>query len=151
MTWDEAFRACTKLRVTMVRCYVEQYKGHNAKASHTQHAYHTHIPTLAIGSWKRTSERAKSHEQRPQETWQNHLKVFWILENSWYLNLAASGQFNKNQVSQVIQQFTRHCDLKDGITNDFNCERYQKENKIGSSHVPYDCVAWTVFINLGYT
>jgi hypothetical protein len=35
-----------------------------------------------------------------------------VLENSWYLNTEAPGQFNRNQVSQGTQQFTRQCDLK---------------------------------------
>jgi len=35
-----------------------------------------------------------------------------VLKNSWYLNMGTPGQFKKNQVSHVTQQFTRHCDLK---------------------------------------
>jgi len=35
-----------------------------------------------------------------------------VLENSWYLKTEAPGQFNRNQVSQATQQFTRYCDLK---------------------------------------
>jgi hypothetical protein len=55
-----------------------------------------------------------------------------VLENSWYLNMEAPGQFNRNQVSQATQQFTRHCDLKGCL---FKMElvmtptdRFQKEN-----------------------
>lgn len=35
-----------------------------------------------------------------------------VLENSWYLSMEAPGQFNRNQVSQATQKFTRNYDLK---------------------------------------
>jgi hypothetical protein len=38
--------------------------------------------------------------------------------------------------------------LFNSSSNDSNCERRQKENKI-ASQVPYDCVTLTVFISLG--